>query len=395
MSVVELPSDIPADVPGLWEGYASWLGSKGVSRPRVAIHGGYGKNNLGDDAILDVLLTRTLAHFPDAEVTVVCHGPRNVKARYRELSNLSACHFKSFDALRAVAASHVYFIGGGGVVNRINAYSGRQRLRLLDMKGKYLFLAALGAKMCGARTHFYAIGVNSFPDAGVRLLARLGLRRADVVSVRDRMSLANLRALGLTRDIPLVLDPAVSLKPGTREEAERMLARWNATRRGRPRVCIGFRYVRERSISNDEKVDRVAELAQHLMQSGFQVVFLAASQHPSEHFEDDLHFGRAVRARLGDTEAFALIEEYCHPSLTMAALGCMDFCVLERLHAVILASLTGVPVFVISYDDKVTEFVKLIRRERSLMQLGEFLQQRSFGWLDAHLDGVRVPREAS
>ena len=112
--MLELPPDIPADVPGLWEGYAEWLGAKGVSRPRVAIHGGYGKNNLGDDAILDVLLSRTLARFPDAAVTVVCHGPANVEARYRDLPNLSACHFKSLAALRAVVGSHLYFIGGGG-----------------------------------------------------------------------------------------------------------------------------------------------------------------------------------------------------------------------------------------------------------------------------------------
>jgi len=393
--VLELPPDIPADVPGLWEGYARWLDSKGVSRPRVTIHGGYGKNNLGDDAILDVLLTRTLGRFPDADVTVVCHGPENVKARYPDLPNLSACHFKSLDALRAVVGSHLYFIGGGGIVNRINVYSGRQRLRLLDMKGKYLFVAALGAKLAGARTHFYAIGATSFPDAGVKLLAKWGLRHADVVSVRDRRSLDNLRALGVCRDIVLVRDPAVSLAPAPREEAESLLSRWNAGPGDRPRVCLGFRYVREPGLSNDAKVDKVVGLARHLMDTGLRVVFLAASQHPSEHFEDDLHFGRAVRDRLGETDHFALIEEYGHPRLTMAVLGCMDLCVLERLHAVILASLAGVPVYAISYDHKVTEFAKLAGQERHLMELHEFMQQRSFAWLDPLLDGLHLPPEAT
>jgi polysaccharide pyruvyl transferase WcaK-like protein len=393
--VLELPPGIPADVPGLWEGYAEWLGSKGVSRPRVAIHGGYGKNNLGDDAILDVLLARTLGRFPDADVTVVCHGPENVKARYRDLPSLSACHFKSLGALRAVVGSHLYFIGGGGIINRINVYSGRQRLRLLDMKGKYLFLAALGAKLSGARTHFYAIGATSFPDAGVKLLAQWGLRHADIVSVRDPMSLDNLRALGVDRDIVLVRDPAVALTPAPKEAAERLLSRWNAGAGGRPRACLGFRYVREPDISNEAKVDRVAALARHLMHSGLQVVFLAASQHPSEHFEDDLHFGRAVRSRLGHAAGFALIEEYCHPRLTMAALGCMDLCVLERLHAVILASMAGRRVYAISYDNKVSEFVKLAGQERCLMGLRDFMQQPSFDWLDSHLDGLRVSPGAS
>ena len=388
-------SDIPKDVPHLWEQYAAWLAAEGVSRPRVTIHGGYGKNNLGDDAILDVLLHRTLSKFPQAQVRVVCHGPERVAARYRELPNVSACHFKSLDAFKAALTSHLYFIGGGGIVNRINVYSGRQRLRLLDMKGKYLFIAAALARLSGARTHFYAVGVNSFPDAGVKFLARWTLRYATVVSVRDVMSLETLRALGLGREVVLVQDPALSLQPAPAPEAERLLSRWGAPAVRRPRACINFRYVREVHVSNEAKVDLVASLVGHLIDRGFQVVFLAASQHPTERFEDDLHFGRAVGARLGATELFTVIEEYSEPALTMAVLCRMDVCVLERLHAVILATVAGVPVYVISYDDKVTEFVKLAGRESQMMALETFMQQRSFGWLDASLSQVRTARGAS
>ncbi len=393
--MLELPADIPVDVPGLWNGYAEWLSARGVTHPRVAIHGGYGKNNLGDDAILDVLLTRTLQHFPEAEITVVCHGPGNVRARYRELARLSACHFKSLDALRAVVRSHLYVIGGGGIVNRINTYSGRQRLRLLDMKGKYLFLAALAARLFGAHTSYYAIGATSFPDAGVKLLARWGFQHADVVSVRDRRSLANLRALGVDREIVLVRDPALSLTPLSGEEAEAVLARWNAAHASRPRVCIGFRYVREPGVSNEATVEKVAALARHLMTVGLRVVFLAASQHPSENYEDDLHFGRAVRQRLGSEERFSLVEEYCHPRLTMAMLGRMDLCILERLHAVVLALLAGAPVYAISYDQKVTEFVELAGRQRSMMELRDFLQQPSFDWIDPYLAALGATPEGS
>jgi polysaccharide pyruvyl transferase WcaK-like protein len=393
--VLELPAGIPSDVPGLWEGYASWFEAEGIRRPRVVIHGGYGKNNLGDDAILDVLLTRTLEHFPKAAVTIVCHGPDNVKRRYRALSNVTACHFKSVAALSAVFKSHLYFIGGGGIVNKINVYSGRQRFKLLDMKGKYLFLAAAGAKLSGAKTHFYAIGATSFPDPGVKLLARLVLASADVVSVRDPLTIDNIRSLGVSRELVMVLDPAMSMKPGSREEAEEMLARWGAAKRGRPRVCIGFRYVREPGVDNDEKVRAVARLTRHLIDRGNDVIFLPASQHPSEHFEDDLHFGREVKKVLGNEPHFALIEQYYHPRLTMAALGAMDFCVLERLHAVILTSLTGVPFYTIAYDDKVSEYVKLIKQDQRLMQSTDFSKRTSYEWIDGLLDGLQPTVEAT
>jgi polysaccharide pyruvyl transferase WcaK-like protein len=193
----------------------------------------------------------------------------------------------------------------------------------------------------------------------------------------------------------MVLDPAMSMKPAPREEAEAMLKQWGASPAGKPRVALGFRYVREPQLDNESKVAAVTRLARHLIHKGFHVVFLPASQHPTELFEDDLHLGREVAKNIEDRQNFSLVEDYYHPRLTMAALGAMDFCVLERLHAVILTSLTGVPFFTVSYDDKVTEYVKLIKQDERLMQLSEFVKQTSYEWLDRHIDALRSNAEAS
>ena len=60
----------------------------------------------------------------------------------------------------------------------------------------------------------------------------------------------------------------------------------------------------------------------------------------------------------------------------------------------ILASLAGTPVYAISYDHKVTEFVKLAGQERRLMGLDEFMRRSSAEWIDPHLGALRVPPEA-
>ncbi len=388
--MIELPADIPHDVPGLWEGYQDWLEQRGIRQPRVVLHGGYGKNNLGDDAILDVLIERTLRHLPEARITVVCHGPDNVRARYDGLAGLTACHFKSRAAAEAIIRSHIYLIGGGGIVNRINVYSGRQRWKIFDPKGKVLFLAALGAKLCGAKTHFYAIGATSFPDAGVKALARLVLRSADTVSVRDPLSVENLRSLGLRREIVRVLDPALSLRPDEPEAAEKALQRWGVAARPRRRLGIGFRYVRDPSVDNQAKVRAVADLVRHLIrETGGQVVFIPASHHPSEHYEDDLDFGRQVRSVVGESEDFALIEEYYHPRLMMALLAAMDFNLMERLHAVILTSLTGVPFFAVAYDAKVAEYAKLVGCGDRMIASDRLLSEAGYAWLEPHLAALR------
>jgi polysaccharide pyruvyl transferase WcaK-like protein len=375
----ELPAplrDIPADVPGLWETLAKRFAR--LNRPpRVVIHGGYGKNNMGDDALLHVIRGRILAAFPDAEIHVVCHGPERVVERYRNdpLGPVTSSHFKSGTTVRAAWRSDFYIIGGGGIVNRINAYSGLMMLKWLDPKGKFQFLAALLAGWTGAFTLYYGIGAESFPDPVVKNLTRFALKRASVVSARDPRTIANLREIGVKREIVQVLDPALSLEPGDPVEADALLLASGASpREGRTRPLVGlnFRWVGDPAVDNDNTLAEATRLARDLNERGCDVIFLPISQHPDKHLEDDLDFGRRLRDELGAPAWFALLERYPHPATYMALLGACDALVLSRLHAVILGTMMGVPIAIVTYDDKVSEFVKLAGREARMIELSEF-----------------------
>lgn len=380
--------NMPEDVPGLWQGYVNRLQQKGIKTPRVAIHGGYGKNNTGDDAILHVLIQRVKKYLPNAKITVICHGPKQIHLWYPEVST---CHFKSFTTLKAILRSHIYMIGGGGIIDRINTYSGFQRFKIFDMKGKFLFLAALLAKWFGASTHFYAIGATSFPDPLVKLLTRFVLPRMDIVSVRDYLSYKNLCSLGIKRELIPVLDPALSLEPTSREEAVKILKTWGISERSRPLIGLNMRYVRDGVTDNQKTIAQAIQMVRYLIQEkGCDVFFIPISQNPFKHFEDDLDFGRKVKAGLEIPDHFFLMEQYYHPTLMMAILGEMDFCILERLHAVILAYKMGVPFFVISYDDKVSEFVKLIGEEERMIDLSEFTLGKVRERIDHDLDRIRL-----
>lgn len=384
-------NNVPHDVPGLWDEYVELMQRKGVKSPRVVIHGGYGKNNFGDDAILHVLITRVEKYLPNAHITVVCHGPANIRNRYSELSNISACNFKSLATIKAIVKSHIYLIGGGGIVNLINIYSGFQTFRIFDMKGKFLFVAAYLAKIFGANTHFYAIGATSFPDPVVKWLARFVLNRADIVSVRDPLSIANLQGIGVKRKLIHVLDPALSLEPASEEGAHSALKECGIDKKLRPLMCLNMRYVRDGVTDNNQTIAETVILVRHLIEEKeFDVLFMPVSQHPTEHFEDDLDFGRQVKSGLGNTTHFYLMDKYYHPSVMMAILREADFCILERLHAVILASKVGVPFFAITYDDKVKEFVKLVDRENMMIDLSAFNLGKIRERIDSYIDRLRL-----
>lgn len=384
--------DIPADVPGLWERLARTASPD--RPPRVVIHGGYGKNNLGDDALLHVIRGRVLATFPGAVVHVVCHGPERVVERYRSdpLGPVTASHFNSQATLRAVLRADLYIVGGGGIVNRINTYSGNMVFKALDPKGKFQFLATLIAGFNRAFTLYYGIGAESFPDPVVRFLARSALKRADLVSARDPLTVANLRDIGVKREIVQVLDPALSLEPAPEPVADALLAQAGASTRAertRPLVGINFRWVGDPHVDNAHTLAESARLARALHERGCDVLFLPVSHHPDKHLEDDLDFGRRLREELGSQAWFALLERYPHPTEYMAVLGACDALVLSRLHPVILGTRMGVPIAVVSYDDKVEEFVKLSEQQDRMIDLREFTLERLEPILDDVLGGIR------
>ena len=44
-------NSIPYDIPDMWEDYTKSFHAKGITFPRIAIHGNGGKNNMGDALI--------------------------------------------------------------------------------------------------------------------------------------------------------------------------------------------------------------------------------------------------------------------------------------------------------------------------------------------------------
>ncbi len=358
----------PHGVDNIWGVYRAELEARGCTSPLVVIHGGYGKHNLGDDAILDVLLSELRTTIPAARFVVLCHGPAEVQRRH----DVEAHHFASRGALRAILTADVYVIGGGGIVNKINVYSGFRRFPILDPKGKFLFVAALVAGLRGARVVFHAIGATSVPDPLVGWLAKLAMGRADSVSVRDPLSGQVLRRLGVRRDVPVVNDPALALEPVAPEMA-RQLLRGEGVELGRPVVGLNFRYVAEEGVDNARTVETVARLVDWLIEEcGAEVIFLPFGRHPHKPVENDEGFAGQVGKRLHYPERYRILRREPTPAEMKAIVGQMTLCIFERLHATILAASMGVPLLGVAYDNKVTQFMKMAELSEAVIALKDF-----------------------
>lgn len=379
MSMQPIPWPAEYDPPAGVAYWREWREKIPAARPVVVLHGGYGKRNLGDDAILHVLLGQLREAMSGAQIIVLCHGPEWVRREH----GAEAHHFASVSAWRAILAADFYLIGGGGIINRINVYSGWRRGRWLDPKGKFLFLAALAAGAHGARVVFHAIGATSVPDPVVGWLAQVALRRADAVSVRDPLSRQVLAGLGVRREIRLVPDPAALLEPAAPEVARAILRREGLDPDGRL-IGLNLRPVGEPDADNAQTAATAARLADWLAERhGCRVCFLPFGRHPTKAVEDDTTLAREIERRVRRRDSFHILAHPCSPPEMKAILGEMDFCLLERLHAAILAAGAGTPFLAVSYDDKVSQFMQAIGQGMRIIPLRDFRWETARAALEA------------
>ncbi len=298
---------------------------------RVVISGYYGFGNVGDEAVLAAMLAALRTRVPQAEVVVLSGDP----ARTRRLHHVAAAS-RSFGAFRAIAGADLFISGGGSLVQDVT--SARSALYYLGVLGLATVLARA--------TMVYAQGVGPLRRWWIRVLAGRIFNRVTVITVRDEDSGRLLVTLGVRRPAHLVADPALALPPAPAAQVQDLIARRHSPRIGLAlRPWDGDAYLQP-------LIDGLRAVRQQI---GGEVVALAF--HPGR----DLAVS-ALAARALDGRVIAGLP----PEEVLAVVGTLDLLVGVRLHALIAAAATGVPLVGLSYDPKVEEFMRRVGAGRIL-----------------------------
>ena len=333
-------------------------------RLRVGISGSYGGMNLGDEAILHVILTQLRRSLP-VELTVFSRNPEDTRRRHEvdHVVQLQTCSRRETRDL--VAGLDLFILGGGGILYDLDA----------DMYLREVFLAV----EAGIPLLVYAVGAGPLTDPRVRSRVREALNQAALITVRDRQSQRLLEDLGVEHDILVTADPAVLLEEEHLPREE--LVRAEALEPGRRLVAFSIRE------PGPAAPELVIEHEQHLIANAADfvvdrldadVVFI-----PLELRNEDLQHSHRVISMMWHARRATVLRREYSPAQCISLLRHFELTVGMRLHFLIFSALAGRPFVALPYASKVAGFLEALKLPPPPVHragVGELLAQIDRTW---------------
>ncbi|MDO0931404.1 polysaccharide pyruvyl transferase family protein [Streptomyces sp. DG2A-72] len=308
------------------------------SELRIGLLGSYGGRNIGDEAILLCVLSCLRAHRPGARLVVFSRNAEHTRTHQREADEVVDWEgVPQKPVLDAVAGLNLLVLGGGGIL-----YDGEAR--------RYLRLVR-AAQERGIPTFAYAIGAGPLREADDREAVRIVLPEMTDVVVRDEESRLVLEEVGVERELTVSADPALLLTP--EPFTEQMMRQEGLPTDAR---LVGMS-VREpgraaEKLDEDDYHALLADVADFLARRlEAHVVFV-----PME--REDVRHAHGVLSRMSAPDLGRILHNSYSPGEVLGFMSHLDMVVGMRLHVVMFAALSGLPVLPLPYSGKVFDFAR-------------------------------------
>jgi polysaccharide pyruvyl transferase WcaK-like protein len=310
----------------------------------AVIFGNYGDGNVGDEAMLDVLLN-ILAQQQAKRVIVPSRAPENLK----KIHHNSLLHSVGIirGALFALL-SDVLIIGGGTLFSH---FSGR---------GIYpmLIVSIIRKFFTRRKTIFYGIGYSSSTPESLKKLARRAFNMSDGVYVRDSLSYRLLSDVVSRGKLFLVKELAFSLQSDSVSLPDSL-----KEKRASHNTLVGFSLLYTFSEDDRKMIQAVTEFIEHIskkIDAGFVfLTFNPAFIDKQGIRRSDEKVGEEIVSRLSDYVASrCVILPTYPPQTTLEIVGQLDYVISMRYHCLVFAHMKKKPYIAISFEDKYAAFIE-------------------------------------
>lgn len=352
------------------------IGRAEPRRPyRVAISGSYGGLNLGDEAILEGIISQ-LRRSVSLEITVFTRNPEDTLKRHRVEHAVAVQDLTRDEARAELEQLDLFILGGGGLLYDRDAE-------------KYLREVNLAHEV-GVPTMVYAISAGPLETASAREAVIGALDKVAVLTVRDRQAERLLDAIGLNREIRVTADPALLLEaepvPPDALEREGL----DPARR-----LVGFSVREPGPAAPDIDVEHyhglLANAADFVVERyGADVVFV-----PMERIQMDVQHSHAVIARMQLAQHATVLKAEYTPGQLVSFIRHSEFAVGMRLHFLILSALADVPFLALPYASKVAGFIEKLDMEMPPLErvsAGRLIARVDHSWDEREEIRARIRR---
>ncbi len=319
----------------------------------IVISGYYGFANSGDEAVLHSILTalREAATSAGLQIkpVVLSADPEETK-RIHRVDAVNRMRPK--DLLRAIYQADAFISGGGSLLQDVTS-----------RKSMIYYLAViLIAILFRKKAYIYAQGIGPIRNRGwFAPVIRFLFARCHLISVRDPQSKKLLISYGLPEQhIEIVPDPVMGM--GVTIGSSRELPQQPDY--NREKIAVSVRFWRK----DREELKQIAEAIATTLRNVHGDVFLLPFHLPIDAEASQFVLGQLMEMGIS-SEQIKLHPGAEHPQELLSFISSCDILVGMRLHSLIYAATTGVPVVGIAYDPKIDDF---------LQQMGE----RSIGTTD-------------
>ena len=297
---------------------------------RIFLFGYYGFNNIGDEAILEAIVRQLRLEMPDIDITALSYNASFTSSQYG-IRAVSRNRF--LDVFRCIRRSDLVMSGGGSIVQDVT--SSRSLFY-------YLGIIIL-AKMLGKKVACYGNGFGPVKRPINRLFVKWVMAHVDLITVRDSESLELLQKIGIRQPIHITADAAFSLLPLFDE---------GMASPKKSEKCVG---ISVRDWNGRERYSKmIASCADQMVEQGYTVCFFPM-QHPS-----DTQVSNEIIGLMHHPAE--MIERAGTPNEVIRSIADMDFMIGMRLHSLIFASIAGVPCLGVSYESKVSHFLRQVNQ---------------------------------
>jgi polysaccharide pyruvyl transferase CsaB len=299
----------------------------------VGISGSYGGLNLGDEAILQSIITSLQNSLP-VKITVFSRDAADTLSRHSVYKVIPVRTCARTEIVPVIENLDLFVLGGGGIL-----FDGEARIFLREVQ------LALEKNV---PVLIYSIGVGPLTNPHDQQVVRDCLNRVTAVTVREKDDKQLLEDIGINRPVIVTADPSFLLQPGTLPEG---IAEGEHLTGERLVIGMSVREPGPAAPGLDESSYHalLANAADFMIDRLNASIVFVPMERPG-----DLQHSHAIMSKMLFPEHSWVLKGEYSSSQVLSLMKYFDFALGMRLHFLIFAAMQGIPFVALPYAVKVS-----------------------------------------